>query len=137
MSESLRLTTTLPVEPRALYEAWLDGEKHGAFTGSPASVEPGVGGAFSAWEGYISGRTLELEPGARIIQSWRTTDFPAGAPDSRLDLRFEASGSGTLLTLRHTEIPAGQGEDYRQGWLEYYFEPMKKYFGGPGKPIRG
>ena len=44
-------------------------------TGSPAIVDPEIGGAFEAWDGYISGRTLSLEPGRRIVQSWRTSEF--------------------------------------------------------------
>ena len=27
------------------------------------------------------------------------------------------------------EIPEGQGDSYRSGWDDYYFGPMKKYFG--------
>ena len=37
--------------------------------------------------------------------------------------------SDTKLTIIHTSIPDGQGEGYRQGWLDYYFKPMKEYFG--------
>jgi len=25
-------------------------------------------------------------------------------------------------------IPDGQGENYKQGWKDFYFKPMKKYF---------
>jgi len=32
------------------------------------------------------------------------------------------------MTVIHSDIPDGQGDDYRQGWIDYYFEPMKEYF---------
>lgn len=34
-----------------------------AFTGSKATCDAGVGGEFTAWDGYISGKNLELEKG--------------------------------------------------------------------------
>ena len=126
--DQFEISTILPVSPDVLFRAWLDSAVHGAFTGSPAEIADGVGGAFSAWDGYISGRTLELDPPRRILQAWRTTEFPPGAADSRLELRFEPSGAGTRLTLHHSRIPEGQGSMYAEGWHEHYFAPMRRYF---------
>jgi activator of HSP90 ATPase len=128
MSENIELSTFLPVTPHQVYSAWLDSAAHGAFTGSPAVIDASPEGTFTAWDGYISGRTQLLEPDHLIVQSWRTTEFPESATDSRLEVRFETVPGGTRLTLRHTEIPTGQGEMYRQGWLDYYFTPMLEYF---------
>ncbi|MBI2330851.1 MAG: SRPBCC domain-containing protein, partial [Chloroflexi bacterium] len=75
------------------------------------------------------GVNLELEEGRRIVQAWRTHEFAADEPDSRLELRFDPHPDGTLLTLRHTELPE-HGMQYKQGWVEAYFEPMKEWFGG-------
>jgi len=127
--EKIELSTFLPgTTPEQLYRAWLDGEMHGAFTGSAAQVDPQVGGRFTAWDGYITGTNLILEPFRRIVQSWRTTEFPAGSPDSHLEVLLEEGEAGTTLRLVHTEIPDGQAEDYRQGWEDYYFKPMQDYF---------
>jgi uncharacterized protein YndB with AHSA1/START domain len=128
-TESVELAWTLPVPPGDIYRAWLDSEAHGQFTGGAASVAPGVGGQFTAWDGYIRGTTLELEPDKRIVQAWRTTEFPSGSADSRLELHLEKAEEGTRVTLRHTEIPEGQGETYRRGWDEFYIQPMTRYFG--------
>ncbi len=128
MPESLKLSTHLPVTPETAYRAWLDSEQHAAFTGSPAEIDGHPGGKFSAWDGYIFGTTLEVYPFQRIVQSWRTTDFPESSPDSHLEVLFEDADGGTRLTLVHTEIPDGQGEDYGQGWEDFYFTPMAEYF---------
>lgn len=128
MTESFTLSTVIPASPARIYEAWLDGREHGAFTGGKAEVEPGIGGAFTAWDGYIRGRTLDLSEGRRILQSWRTTEFPAGSEDSLLELILEETTGGTRLTLRHSGIPEGQAASYEEGWGEHYFDPMKRYF---------
>ena len=130
MPESIELSVILPATPQQVYEAWLSSQEHSAFTGDEATVDPTIGGKFTAHDGYIEGVTLELDPFQRIVQSWRTTDFPAGAADSRLEVTLEEASSGTRLTLLHTNIPDGQGNDYKQGWKDFYFEPMKQYFSG-------
>jgi uncharacterized protein YndB with AHSA1/START domain len=94
MSEALKLSIELPASPEAVYHAWLDSDKHAAFTGSPAHIDPVVGGKYEAWDGYISGVTRELQPPHRIVQTWRTTEFPKNAPDSLLEVLLEPIGKG-------------------------------------------
>ena len=128
MSEAFEISVVLPASPQQVYDAWLDSQAHGDFTGGKAEIDPKVGGEFSAWDGYLWGKTLELEPPRRILQSWRTSEFPTDAPDSRLEVLLEPEEDGTKLTLRHSEIPDGQGDEYRQGWDDNYFQPMLLYF---------
>jgi uncharacterized protein YndB with AHSA1/START domain len=126
-TESITLWEIFPASPREIYDAWLS-SAHGKMVGSTATVDPRVGGAFTAWDGYIRGTTLELEPYRRIVQAWRTTEFPAASPDSRLELLLEQVEGGTRLTIRHTEIPEGLSGSLEQGWIDHYFRPMKEYF---------
>jgi len=128
MSDTISVSAVLPVKRATLYNAWLDSKKHTAFTGAHARVDPKVGGKFSAWDGYITGKTLLLKRGQKIVQSWRTTDFPEGSPDSRLVILFDVTPTGTRIVLEHTDIPDGQGKSYRAGWKDYYFMPMKQYY---------
>ncbi|MBI2165711.1 MAG: SRPBCC domain-containing protein [Chloroflexi bacterium] len=128
MTETIQVSAVIPASVERIYKAWLSSKEHGAFTGGSAEVDPRVDGEFTAWDGYIQGKTIELEPYSRIAQTWRTSDFPSGSADSRLEVLLEKAKGGTKITLVHTNIPDGQGKNYQQGWLEYYFEPMKKYF---------
>ncbi len=129
MTEELKLTVTLPASAKEIYETWLDSKKHSAMTGSEASVEARINGTFTAWDGYIEGTTIELEPNQRIIQKWRTTDFPSDSPDSRIEITLKEIEEGTIITLFHSEIPTDQAENYRKGWEDFYFAPMRSYFG--------
>jgi hypothetical protein len=128
MTNGFKLRTTLPAAPRAIYRAWLSGSRHGAMTGAAATASGKRGDRFTAWDGYIWGRNLELKPHWCIVQSWRTTQFAEGDPDSRLELCIHAKGEGSELLLIHTEIPSGQVSGYRSGWGKHYFEPMRRYF---------
>ena len=128
MPDAIKLSVTLPATPKQVYEAWLSSQAHTAFTGDAATIDPVVRGKFVAGSGYISGTTLNLEPYSRILQTWRSTDFPDASEDSLLEVLLEEASGGTRLTLIHTNIPNGQGEEYQQGWQQFYFEPMKRYF---------
>lgn len=128
MLETIQLSAILPASPEQIYRDWLSSTGHTAFTGSPAEVDPAVGGRLTAWDGYIEGTNIELEPYRRILQAWRTSEFPTGSPDSRLEVLLEAVEGGTRLTINHSHIPEGQGAMYAQGWQDFYFTPMRAYY---------
>jgi activator of HSP90 ATPase len=96
-------------------------------TGSPAQASAQVGGSFSAWDGYITGKNLELETDRRIVQAWRTIEFQQSDLDSLLEVTLETEGQGARLTIRHSNLP-DDGMQYKQGWVESYFQPMLAYF---------
>ena len=130
-TESIQVSAMIPASPNRIYTAWLDERQHSAFTGGKATIQPWVGGRHTAWDGYIEGTTLELDTGRRIIQSWRTTEFPQGSQDSRLEVNLVPVAGGTEVKILHTVIPAGQGDKYKKGWREYYLTPMKRFFADP------
>ena len=129
MSVEFEVSDSFPAPPKAVYDTWLDADGHAAMTGSPASASAEVGFEFMAGDGYITGKNLELEPGKLIRQSWRTQEFDASDPDSELQITLEPEGPGTRLTLKHTNLP-DHGMQYKQGWADHYFAPMKTYFQG-------
>jgi activator of HSP90 ATPase len=128
MLESIEISVILPTNSKEAYLAWLDSREHSEFTGGNAEIDSAVGGKFTVWDGYICGENLILEPYKRIVQSWRTTEFPEESPDSRLEILFNDTKEGMELTLIQTDIPSGQAKEYEEGWYDYYFEPMKHYF---------
>lgn len=128
MSERILVRGVVPATPAQVFAALLDSDQHAAMTGAGATVSPD--GSFTAWDGYIHGRTVETHTDVRIVQTWRTTEFPEGAPDSRLEVTLEPHAEGTLVTFTHEEIPAGQGKGYQSGWEDYYLKPMRAYFRG-------
>ena len=115
--------------PDEVYNAFLDPKKHAAFTGARATGSARIGGKFTAWDGYISGVNRELVKGRSIVQDWQTTEWPTDAPPSRLALSFDAAKGGTAVRMVHANVPADQADSLRQGWIDYYWTPLKAYFG--------
>lgn len=126
-SRSFVITSTIVAKSSFLYRAFLDSAMHSEFTGSPATIDNRVGGTFTAWDGYISGEILELEKNRRIRQRWRTTEFSDTDEDSLLEIAFTEDAGRTTIRLTHSNLPEGTEGDYKQGWKEFYFAPLKEY----------
>ncbi len=114
--------------PEEVYEAYLDSKIHSKFTGSGAKIVPKVGGRMAAWDDYITGKFIELVKGKRIVQEWSTTEWPEGYPPSILTITLKKVGAKTELTMLHTRVPKSQMKDYADGWRDYYWNLLQKYF---------
>jgi len=125
---TIRQTALFDATPLEVYEAYVDPKKHAEFTGDSATGTQKVGGRFTAGDGYISGKYLALEKGKHILHEWTTTEWPEGYPPSVLELTLKAKGKKTELTMVHSKVPEEQVEYYAEGWKEYYWKPLQKYF---------
>ena len=127
MSNLIQQTVIFKVPPHEVYEALMDSKKHAAFSGGKASISRAVGGKFSAYDNYIAGKKIELVPDKKIVQEWRAVDWPEGY-FSRITFEFSAVPEGTRLVFTHADFPDGTEEEFTQGWIDNYWEPMKRYF---------
>ena len=62
------------------------------------------------------------------MQEWRGGDFPDGSVSSRLLIELRVVDGGTELNIVHSGVPEELAADIEQGWIDFYWEPMKKYF---------
>ncbi len=120
-------TARFKAQPKDIYKAWLSSNGHSKMTGGEAKTSDKVGGKFTAWDGYIEGENLHLEPYSIIIQSWRTSQFKEDEEDSRIEITLRDVDGETEFTLLHSNVPES-GEHYIQGWEEHYLRPMAEYF---------
>ena len=127
-TKTIKQKEFIRVTPVEIYDALLNQEKHTAFTGAKATCDRRVGGKFTAWDGYISGKNIRLENGRRIVKEWKTTEWPEGYPPSLLEFTLTPKGGGTEVIMTQKQVPASQVENYRQGWIDYYWTPLKKFF---------
>jgi len=124
-TRNIRQTVTFRAAPKDVYEALMDSRTHARFTGAKASISRKVGGKISAYDGYVSGTNLELVENRKIVQSWRAGDWPEGH-ESRVAFTLAKVPGGTRLTFAHSGVPDAQYASIKEGWIEFYWEPMKK-----------
>jgi len=128
MALSFTVSAIIPSGKEAIYNAWLDSEKHAKMTNTAeAKASNKIGDIVMAHDGYITGTNKELEPYSKIVQLWRTVEFSDDEEDSIIEVTFEDAVGGTLVTLIHSNLPP-HGTQYESGWVTHYFEPMKEYF---------
>jgi uncharacterized protein YndB with AHSA1/START domain len=126
----LRQSVSFAAPPETIYRALMDSKLHARFTGDKAKVSPKVGGAVSAFDGYISAFNVELVPNRRIVQAWRGSDWPDGAWSiASFELAPQAGGK-TKLTFTHLGIPPKHFASISSGWQEHYWEPLKQLLAG-------
>jgi len=127
MSRIIKQTVTFKASPHEVYEALMDSKKHAAFTGGKASISRSIGGKIAAYDNYIDGKNIELIPDKKIVQDWRAVDWPEGYY-SRITFIFTAVPEGTRMDFTHTDLPEGTEDEFTQGWIDNYWEPMKRFF---------
>ena len=129
---TIKQTVFFKAPPELVYEALLDAKRHSEFTGSPATTNARVGATFTAWDGYITGKNLELARPKKIVQEWTTTEWPDGYPTSRLEFTLTPKKGGTELKMVHSQVPAVQVDEYTSGWKEAYWDPLRRYLAKRG-----
>jgi uncharacterized protein YndB with AHSA1/START domain len=77
-TKSIKQKQIIPAPPEAVYDCLVNARKHSEFTGAKATGLGRAGCKFTAWDGYISGKHLELDRPSRIVQEWTTSGWPEG-----------------------------------------------------------
>src|SRR4051812_3413801 len=121
MADALQVEILVAAEPPRVFSAWLDAREHAAFTGGgEAVVEPWTGGRFIAWDGYIHGILLGVDQGRRGVQTWRTSEFPQEARDSRVGVEFEPTRGGPRVVVQNSDLPPRHAKRDEKGRVEKY-----------------
>ena len=127
MARLIRQSIVLPAPASRLYSMYLSRRRHAAITGHKVVIGARPGAKFRAFNGALSGRTLQTVPGRLIVQAWRSTAFHKGDPDSTLILRFTPKGRSGRINLVHVNVPDHDYHGVNKGWKQYYWRPWRKY----------
>jgi uncharacterized protein YndB with AHSA1/START domain len=119
-------TLRIDAVPETVWRYWTDPERMCAWWGAAAELDARPGGTCRVEMGggpVMLGEFVELVPYERIVFSfgWETTP---GAPDiapgsTRVEVTLVDDGGGTLLTLRHSDIPATHADEHHSGWAHF------------------
>ncbi len=124
MPKTIRQTVTIKASPHAIYEALMDSRKHTAFSGMPARISRKPGGRFTAYGPYLSGVNLELVSDKKIVQFWRSKNWPK-FHYSTVTFELQRVKDGTRLSFTQVGVPDNDYRAKKRGWIRSYWEPMK------------
>ncbi|OLS12153.1 MAG: hypothetical protein RBG13Loki_4219 [Promethearchaeota archaeon CR_4] len=126
--KTLQQRITIRASPHEIYETLMDSKRFITFTGDHAHINRGVGGVFTAFNGYVKGKNLELVSDEKIVQEWQADE--EGWPKdhfSIITIVLTPTNEGTQLDFIQDKLPQPCAEDIAKGWEDYYWEPLKKY----------
>lgn len=126
MDKPIHQEVVLKSSPERVFEALMNEQQHGAFTGAPARISRKAGGSFSCHGGQIEGRNIELVANRRIVQAWRVAAWEPGVY-SVVRFELQPQGAQTRVVLDHAGVPAPFQEAVGQGWQARYWGPLRKY----------
>ena len=111
-----------------MFPYFTDPGRYVQWMGRDATLEPVPGGAYRVRMGNgaeAAGEFVEVDPPHRLVFTWgwaHDQAVPPGATRAVVTLRAE--NGGTLVVLRHYDLPDhGQGDHHRKGW-ELYFDRL-------------
>lgn len=125
-TKTINQIVTFKASPNEVYSMLMDSEKHSEFTQSECRIGRSVGDKFTAYDGYIEGKNLQLVPGRKIMQEWRSSDWPEGHY-SKVTFEFTAKGKGAEVRFTHEGVPEDDYKEKSEGWKEHYWEKMRNY----------
>jgi len=126
--KTLHMTLEFRAPPAEIYNTLLDSGRVSAFTQSAASISRDVGGSFSMFGGAITGEQVTLSPPFKIVQKWRSNQWPQGH-FSTCDISLQESKEGTTIELNQKDVPEDDYTRTLECWRNLYWDRMKMLFG--------
>ena len=137
-SQSIHQEVTFSASCQRVYQALTSASQFDALTrlsdaasrltapGAQATaISSEVGGAFTLFGGYITGRHLQMVQDERLVQAWRTGSWNAGEY-SIVKFSLAAATDGCKLVFDHRGFPDGEGASLAHGWRVNYWIPLAK-----------
>ena len=123
--KTIKQSVSFKALPSQVYNALIDSKLHAKFSKAKAKISKKIGGKFTAYDGYLTGKNLILVPGKKIVQSWHSSEWAKGHM-SKVTFIFKKIKTGTKLMFTHNNVPLNDVKDVTEGWKKFYWQPMKK-----------
>ena len=129
MLTKIEQTINFSVPASEIYMAYLDENLHSVITNSEALINAKKGGRMNAYDGYISGKFLELIQDKFIKQTWKAQEDKWGNADfSVLTLIFEGDNKSCSVKMIHEGFPPEFKESFEDGWNKQYWNLFLDFF---------
>ena len=119
----------IAARPETVFDFFIDPEKMVQWKGRKADLDARPGGIYRVEindQAVARGEYVEIDRPSRVVFTWgwegqEQTEGPHAVPpgSSRVEVSLEPDGDGTLVRLRHLDLPEESREIHGQGWDLY------------------
>ncbi len=121
----------IDASPASVFRALTDARQFRAWSGQAGRAPKRIGGAFSWFDGWVTGRVLAFEEGKRLSVTWSVSEWPKDTRASIVKMVFTGTSKRTVVRLQHTGLPnARESASHKKGWEEFVFGPMRAHLAG-------
>jgi len=128
--EAVEREVRIAARPETVFEFFTDPEKQVLWMGRRAELDARPGGIYDVEindQAHARGEFVEVEAPSRVVFTFGWEGQEAGGEgqhavppgSSRVEVTLELEGEGTLVRLRHFELPEEAREMHGQGWDLY------------------
>ncbi len=110
-----------PIEK--VWQALVDPKVIELWSGTEAVMSDIPNSSFKLWGGDIHGVNTEVIPNLMLSQDWYGGEW---SKPSKVVITLVAKNKGTMVNLKHWDIPEGEEKDFDEGWKDFYFGPIKE-----------
>jgi uncharacterized protein YndB with AHSA1/START domain len=117
----------IAARPETVFDFFVDPEKMVRWKGRKAELDPRPGGVYRVEindEAIAKGEYVEIDAPSRVVFTWgwegqESGDHAVPPGSSRVEIELTPDGDGTLVRLRHFDLPEQSREIHGQGWDLY------------------
>ena len=116
-------TLRIDARPETVWSYWTDPGRLAEWWGAAPDLDARPGGRYHVEMGggpVMQGEFVELVPYERIVFSfgWKPTEGAPPVPpgSTRVEVTLADDDGATILTLRHSGIPAVAADEHAAGW---------------------
>jgi activator of HSP90 ATPase len=123
--KTFKKTFRINAEPSDVYSAITNPFTIELWSGYPAQMSTEPGSEFSLWEGDITGKNIEFIQDKKVVQEWY---FGEQSEKSLVVISITPDRENSQVTVEHSNIPDEEFDGISEGWREYYFDAIVRFF---------
>ena len=117
----------IAARPETVFEFFVDPDKMREWKGRQAELDARPGGTYRVEineQAIVRGEYVEIAAPSRVVFTWGWEGQESGEHavppgSSRVEVDLAPDGDGTLLRLRHMDLPEEAREIHGEGWDHY------------------
>jgi uncharacterized protein YndB with AHSA1/START domain len=131
----------IDASPETVFEFFTDPKKMVQWKGRAADLDPSAGGTYRVEisdRAIAAGEYVEVDPPKRVVFTWgwEGQDTPVPPGSSTVEVTLEPDGDGTIVRLRHKDLPEEARGEHGHGWDHYLGRLAKAVAGEDPGPDR-
>ncbi len=129
----------IEARPETVFSFFVEPDKMLRWKGVSADIDPRPGGVYRVdmnGRDVARGEYVEVVPHSRVVFTWGWEGEESAVPpgSTTVEITLTPDGDGTIVRLRHVDLPQDQRQPHSEGWAHYIERLVTAAGGGDPGP---